>query len=104
MFKPEHITKLRTILKTGLTKMVAERAKILEESYKKNPYVANAKVKVNGEKVTISIKLNFVTKDDKQDIPWVLEYGGVIFDAEKKPRMVEPGFYFRRIMAQGATE
>ena len=104
MFEQKHINKIKKISDTYIQKMILLRVSELENAYKENPIVSNAEVSVNGEVVNISIKLNFELKDDEQNIPGVLEYGGVIFDAEDQPHEIEPGFYMRTIMAQGSKK
>jgi len=104
VFKQEHATQIRKKLDTEIQKTVFQRASALEDAYKENPIVADAEISVNGEIVDVYVKLNFELKDDEQNIPGVLEYGGVIFDAEDQPHEIEPGFYMRRIMAYGSSE
>jgi hypothetical protein len=104
MFTQNHVGQIKKKLETEIQKTIFLRASALENAYKENPIVADADVSINGENIDVYVKLNFEAKDDEQNIPGVLEYGGVIFDAEDKPHEIEPGFYMRRIMAYGLPE
>ena len=101
MFTQNHIKEIKKISDNHISKMILKRAKTLENAYKENPFVEKAEVSVEGETVNIDIKLNLQLKNDEQNIPGILEYGGVIIDAKDKIHNIEPGFYMRRIMAYG---
>ncbi len=101
MFTKKHVEKIKKISEDYIQKMILERAEKLQSAYRENPIVKEAKVFFEGETVNIDIKLNFIPKDEEQNIPGVLEYGGVIFDTNNEMHEIEPGFYIRRIMAYG---
>lgn len=101
MFEQKHIDQIRKISESHIQKMIFFRTETLENAYKENPLVKNAEISVDGETVNIDVKLNINLKDDEQNIPLVLEMGGVIIDADDKVHEVEPGWYIRSIMAYG---
>ena len=103
MFTKNHVSQIRKKIEDEVQKTIYLRATALEKAYKENPIVDEAKVSVSGEKIDVYVKLNFALKDNDQNIPGVLEYGGIIFDSEDKMHEIEPGFYIRRIMANGST-
>ena len=104
MFEQKHTNQIRRTLEAQLAKIILVRAKELEEAYKESPIVDNAKISVNGEVIDVKIDLNFMPKDDEQNIVGVLEAGGVIFDTDNNMHEIEPGYFMRRVIAQGIKE
>jgi len=105
MFETKHLNAIRNTLRKEVPNIIRDKIIILEKEYKKNPYIADAIVKFDGkDAVSVTLKLNFQPKDDEQNIPALFEYGGVIFDSENNMIEIKPGFYIRRILADGYTK
>jgi hypothetical protein len=104
MFSKNAVPRIKNNFQTEMQKEILLRAEALEEAYKENPIVESANVSIEGNSIDVTVKLNFALKDDDQNIPGVLEAGGVIFDSENVMHEIEPGWYIRRIMANGNVD
>ena len=81
----------------NLTQILQKKAQELENEYKKNPYIKDAKVIFDGENIKISLELTFKPTDsENQNIIKVFEYGGILKNGDELIK-IKPGYYIRRI-------
>lgn len=104
LFDNRFLKQVETSLRRGIKDNLINISKILEEEYKKNPYIKDAKVSVQNEDFLINIKLAFEPIDsEKQNLPMVFEHGGVIYRKDKNDKLelvtIEPGYYIKRAMS-----
>ena len=103
MFELKHADQIKKIADNQIVDIVFLRTKKLENAYRDSSLVDDAEVFITGETINIKIDLSFTPKDEDQNIPGVLEYGGVIFDTDNKPHEIESGYYIRRFIADGVS-
>ena len=100
MVEAKHLRKVQEIGKRAFSSLIQERIKNLEYDYQENEFIEKADVSQEGEDISVKLQLNFETVDaEKQNIPLVFEYGGVIFkeeDGKKQMVMIPPGMYISR--------
>ena len=105
MFETKHLNAIRDSLKENIPLIIKEKISKLEKEYRKNPYIRDANVSFDGkETVSVTLSLTFQLKDDLQNIPAIFEYGGVVFDSTNRMIEIKPGYYMRRIFADGNTK
>lgn len=103
MFDKTHLIAIKNTLEDQIPDILNEKANALEKAYKELDVIKDASVKVVNDKVQITIELIFEPKDEEQNIPAVIEYGGIIYDTEDNTRNIEPSYLIRRFFADGVT-
>tara|TARA_Y100000034_G_scaffold118256_1_gene158746 strand:+ start:127 stop:444 length:318 start_codon:yes stop_codon:yes gene_type:complete len=101
MFNQTHLNRIRDTLLREIPDILEEKSELLEEEYKKNPYIKDAKVEFDDDVIDIKLDLSFEPKDDEQNIPAVFEYGGIIYDTKDNLIEIQAGYYIRKIIAGG---